>query len=272
VSLPRLVPDALCLALIIVPLATAAETSPTPAAPDTAARKAFITRYCLGCHNQKLKTAGISLQGLDLDNVADHGMVWEKVLAKVHTGQMPPAGMPRPDAALTSAVTNWLERSLDDAAAKNPNPGRPAPHRLNRAEYSNAVRDLLAVDVNPGATLPVDDSGYGFDNIGDVLSTSPVLLERYMITARRISRLAVGDTHMKPFEEKFDAPRDIIRAKNAVGPRNERVSDDLPFDSRGGMSFQFYFPLDAEYVIRVKTNPDIGNGDKPDPYALKMYS
>src|SRR5262249_23831871 len=137
------------------------------------------------------------------------------------------------------------------------NPGRPSIHRLNRAEYSNAIRDLLAVDINPGLSLPVDDSGYGFDNIGDVLSLSPALLETYMSAARRISRYAVGDLAIKPVEERFHPRR---------GTRNERVSDDLPFYSRGGLSLQHYFPLDGEYLIRVKTPP---NGDTGEP--AKVY-
>ena len=120
-------------------------------------------------------------------------------------------------------------------------------HRLNRAEYSNAIRDLLAVDVKPGAWLPVDDSGYGFDNIAAVLSTSPALLERYMSAARRISRLAVGDLTLKPVEEIYDSKRDPIK-----GTRNERISDDLPFDSRAGISIQHYFPVDGEYVFKVR--------------------
>jgi hypothetical protein len=237
--------------------------------PDAASRKAFITRNCIGCHNQKLNTAGLSLQGLDFADVSSHGMIWEKVLTRIHTGQMPPAPLPKPDPALTAAFTTWLERSLDDVSIKKPNPGRPAIHRLNRAEYSNAIRDLLAVDTDPGATLPVDDSGYGFDNIGDVLSMSPVLLERYMSTARRVSRLAVGDLRAKPTIEKFDVPREV-RRKSATGPRNERVSDDLPFDSRGGMAFEYYFPLDGEYAFRIKTNPDTSNGDSPDPYEFRV--
>jgi hypothetical protein len=157
---------------------------------------------------------------------------------------MPPVGMPPPEPKAVTAFVNWLESSLDKAAAANPNPGRPAPHRLNRAEYSNAIRDLLAVDIKPGMALPVDDSGHGFDNIGEVLTLSPALLEKYLSAARRVSRLALGDLTMKPSEDRFTPPRIT---------RSERVSDDLPFASRGGLSFQYYFPLDAEYLLRVKT-------------------
>lgn len=166
---------------------------------------------------------------------------------------MPPAGMPRPPAAAITSFTGWLVDSLDKYAAAHPNPGRPAIHRLNRAEYSNTIRDLLALDISPGALLPVDDSGYGFDNIADVLSVSPALLERYMSVARMVSRTAVGDPGQKPADEEFLNPE-----KN----NRERVSDDLPFDSGGGMSFQYYFPLDAEYNISVKIGG--GNGASHD--------
>ena len=147
----------------------------------------------------------------------------------------------------------------------NPNPGRTTVHRLNRAEYSNAIRDLLALDMKPGAWLPVDDSGYGFDNIGAVLSTSPVLLERYLSAARRISRLAVGDLSQKPYEEIYEAPRDPFK-----GVRNERVSDDLPFDSRAGLSVEHYFPVDAEYLFKVRFRGLQPSAEIPDPNAFEV--
>lgn len=213
-------------------------------AMEVSAQRVFINENCVACHNEKAKTADISLEGLDFENVSRHANIWEKVLRKVRTRQMPPAGMPQPAAATVKSFVTWLESSLDAAAKANPDPGRPAVHRLNRAEYSNAIRDLLAVDIKPGLSLPVDDSGYGFDNIGEVLTLSPALLEKYMSAARRISRLAIGDLTIKPTEDRFAPPRMA---------RNERVSDDLPFASRGGMSFQYYFPHDAEYQLRIKT-------------------
>ncbi len=213
--------------------------------PDTAAQRALIEDYCVSCHNQKSQTAGISFQGLNFNNVGDNLDVWEKALRKMRAGQMPPASAPHPEAPEQKAFVNWLESALDREARLNPNPGRPAVHRLNRAEYSNAIRDLLAVDIKPGAALPVDDSGYGFDNIGEVLTISPTLLEKYMSMARKVSRLAVGDPAIKPNEERF-LPR-----RNG---RNDRASDDLPFYSSGGLSAQYYFPLDGEYLIRIKTS------------------
>lgn len=263
---PRLRLDASVLAIVsVVAQAQGQTTASAPNLPD--AQKAFVTRYCVGCHNEKVKTGGISLHGIDFSNVSKEGDTWEKVLRKVHTGQMPPQGLPRSAAPAATAFTGWLQKSLDDAAARNPNPGRPAVHRLNRAEYSNAIRDLLALDINPGATLPVDDSGYGFDNIADVLSMSPVLLEQYLSTARRVSRLAVGDLKMKPVEERFEPPREVVRAG---GTRGGRVSDDLPFGSRGGLAVEYYFPLDGEYVFRLQTNGNPDTGELPPPVEVRL--
>jgi hypothetical protein len=211
----------------------------------------------VGCHNQKLKTAAVALDNLDPAKPGEDAATWERVLRKLRRGEMPPPGAPRPDTTVVAAFTASLEAELDRAAAAHPNPGRPAVHRLNRAEYSNAVRDLLAVDIQAGSSLPVDDSGYGFDNIADVLSMSPALLERYLSTARMVSRLAVGDPGIKPVEDRFlplkDPPSQVpaVSAYRRGITRLERASSDLPFDSRGGLAFQYYFPLDAEYVIRV---------------------
>jgi hypothetical protein len=203
---------------------------------------------------------------LSLDRVPARADVWEKVLGKLRSGEMPPPSVRvRPTRDESLVVASFLESTLDDAAEANPNPGRTTVHRLNRAEYSNAVRDLLAVDIKPGNWLPVDDSGYGFDNIGAVLSTSPVLLERYMSAARRISRLAVGDPTEKPYEQIYDAPRDPFK-----GVRNERVSDDLPFDSRAGLSVEHYFPVDAEYVLKVRFRGLQPSAEIPDPSAFEV--
>src|SRR5580692_10127193 len=149
--------------------------------------QAFTEQYCLACHDDTSTVAGISFEGVDWKNPGKSGELLEKAIRKVGTGEMPPPGMPHPSMADAHAFTGWLVDSLDKYAAAHPNPGRPAVHRLNRAEYSNAIRDLLALDTKPGALLPVDDSGYGFDNIGDVLSASPALIERYLSVARRVA-------------------------------------------------------------------------------------
>lgn len=209
--------------------------------------RALLDQYCVGCHNDKVKTASLSVQSLDPAHVNINSEAWEKILRKVKSGQMPPAKLPRPKPPAQEAFTGWLENQLDSAAAANPNPGHPTVHRLNRAEYSNAIRDLLALDIKPGAKLPADDSGYGFDNIGDVLSISPILIERYMSVGKMISRLAVGDIARKPQSDIFDAPR-----TNAKAGRPERVSEDLPFDSVGGLSVTYEFSVDAEYTFHIK--------------------
>src|ERR1051326_1109265 len=178
--------------------------------------QSLVQTYCVSCHNQKLATAGVALDKLDPAHVNQGAVTWERVLQKLRRGEMPPPGLPRPDESTLAKFTATLEESLDRAAAADPNPGRPAVHRLNRAEYSNAIRDLLAVDIQAGSMLPVDDSGYGFDNIADVLSMSPALLERYLSAAKLVSRLAVGDLQMKPTEERFaplkDPPSQVAAA------------------------------------------------------------
>jgi cytochrome c551/c552 len=217
------------------------------------AAQTLVQQYCVACHSAKAKTAGIVLEGIDWADVGSNSATLEKVLRKVRTGEMPPAKLPHPKPEAATAFTSWLESQLDRAAVAHPNPGRPAIHRLNRAEYGNAIRDLLGVHINTTALLPVDDSGYGFDNVADVLSVSPALLERYMSVARLVSRRAVGDLVVKPAEEEYDAPRTGGRG------RPDRISDALPFDSAGGAAIEHFFPADAEYVLRVK----FAGGDNP---------
>ena len=169
---------------------------------------------------------------------------WEKVIRKLRGGTMPPQGSARPDAATYDALATWLETRIDEAARSRPRPGRvPAIHRLNRTEYSNAVRDLLAVEIDAAAFLPPDDSGFGFDNIADVLSVSPMLTERYLSAALKISRLAVGDPTIRPATDTFEV--------NKYLKQDDRVSDDLPFGSRGGAAIRYYFPVDGSYVVKI---------------------
>ena len=239
-----------------------------PPATDVSSHAALVNRACVSCHSDKLKTGGLSLQQVDVTGVSADADVWEKVLRKLRSGEMPPPTVRnRPQSEELTAFANFLESNLDRAAAASPNPGRAPVHRLNRAEYSNAIRDLLAVDVKPGEWLPVDDSGYGFDNIAAVLSTSPALLERYMSAARRISRLAVGDLTIKPFEQIYDAPRDPNK-----GVRNERLGDDLPFDSRAGASVQHYFPVDGEYVFKIRIPGVQATGEEQEiePFQMRV--
>src|SRR5262245_44465225 len=241
----------------------------TPATPKPTPETAnLIGTYCVSCHNDRAKTGGLSLQALSITDLPEHAEVWEKVARKLRSGEMPPSTVrSRPDAKQAEAFAVFVETTLDRAADSRPNPGRAPVHRLNRAEYSNAVRDLLAVDVRPGEWLPVDDSGYGFDNIAAVLSTSPALLDKYMSAARKVSRLAVGDLALKPVEEIYDAKRDPFK-----GSRNEQLNDDLPFDSRAGISIKHYFPLDAEYVFKIRfvgVQPD-GEEAETDPFQVRL--
>ncbi len=235
----------------------AAVFAATPAAifaQSPAAARAFTEQYCQACHDNTSMVAGVSFESIDWNNPAKSAQILEKAIRKVNGGEMPPVGMPHPPAEAAKGFTGWLVDSLDKYAAAHPNPGRPAIHRLNRAEYSNAIRDLLAVNTQPGELLPVDDSGYGFDNVADVLSVSPSLLERYLSVAKKVSRTAVGELTIKPGDEEFTNP---------VKGGKERASDDLPFGSEGGMSVSYYFPVDAEYVIKVKT----GGGRTATPAA-----
>ena len=242
-----------CLSLI--PAAhSAGGASTAPTSKSGPPQAALLNQYCTGCHNEKLKTGGIAIDSLDVAHLGNSAASWEKVLRKLRTGEMPPPRLPRPKPEENAALVSWLETGLDQAAAQNPNPGRPAIHRLNRAEYSNAIRDLLALDIAPGATLPADDSGYGFDNIGDVLTVSPILMEKYMSVARKVSRLAVGDISLLAGIEQYNVPAGLAQ--------DDRTSEDLPFGSRGGMAVRHHFPLDAEYNIRVhvRQNAFFGGG------------
>jgi Protein of unknown function (DUF1592)/Protein of unknown function (DUF1588)/Protein of unknown function (DUF1585)/Protein of unknown function (DUF1587)/Protein of unknown function (DUF1595) len=211
---------------------------------DASGASTLLNRYCVICHNEKLKTAGLMLDKMDVEHVSAGAEVWEKVVRKLRTGAMPPAGMPRPDKAAYDSFAAYLETALDSAAEAKPNPGRPVAHRLNRAEYSYAIRDLLALDIDAASLFSADDSGYGFDNIGDVLSVSPTLLEMYMSAAGKISRLAIGDPTTPPVVVTYAVPRLLMQ--------QDRVSEDLPFGSRGGIAVRHYFPLDGEYVIRIR--------------------
>lgn len=217
----------------------------TPFAPGSA--DTLLKRNCLGCHNDKLKTGSFSISNVQAEEVAKDTRSWEKILRKVRTGEMPPAGLPRPDVTTISNFVGWMEGQLDRQALAKPNPGTPAIHRLNRAEYTNAVRDLLALDLDHGSGLPADDSGYGFDNIGDVLTVSPLHMEKYLSTARRVSRMAIGTAKASSAIERYPVAR---------GQVNNDL-DALPLNERGGVVVRHYFPVDAEYsiLVRVRGNP-----------------
>lgn len=235
------------LAIAASPLALAGQAaSPRPAEPAATHQK-LLNRYCVACHNEQAKTAGISIIGLKTTAVPSAAEPWEKILRKVRTGEMPPVGAPQPDKAAAATLAHWLEAELDRNGAAKPNPGTPSIHRLNRAEYSNAVRDLLGLDLDNAASLPADDSGYGFDNIGSVLTVSPLHMEKYMSTARRVSRLALGHVKSKPAIEKY----------SPTAATNGETGGELPLTVRGGIVVRPFFPVDAEYsiMVRVRGNP-----------------
>ena len=205
--------------------------------------QAIVKRYCVSCHNDRLKTANLTLESITAEPISSAPAVWEKVVRKLRSGAMPPAGRPRPERAVNDRFAARLETVLDRTAALTPNPGRTGVHRLNRAEYANAIRDLLSLDTDVSALLPADDYAYGFDNNADMLTVSTGLLERYLSAAGKISRLAVGDITMKPAVEFYDVSRYLVQ--------DDRVNEDLPFGTRGGLAVRHYFPLDAEYSVRV---------------------
>jgi hypothetical protein len=213
-------------------------------APAITTQQAVLTKYCIACHNEKLRTADLSLDKADVSHPADNPAVWEKVLHKLRAREMPPARMPRPDEATYDSLTGYLENALDQAAQVRPNPGRPAVYRLNRLQYANAIHDLIDLEFDSAALLPADDSGYGFDNIGDVLTVSPSLLEKYLAAAAKISRFAIGDPKLSPTSTEYQIPADTVQT--------ERESFDLPMGSRGGIAVRHHFPLDADYVIKVR--------------------
>ncbi len=241
-----------CLILIVFlagDLKAANQQAANPGDSPAAVYRAVLNRYCVTCHNDTLKTAGLTLAGSDLENVPAGAAVWEKVIRKLRTRQMPPSGMPRPDASTYDSFAAYLESAIDQAAEASVNPGRPARiRRINRTEYTYAVRDLLGVDVDGRALLPADDAAYGFDNIGDVLTVSSTLLERYMSAAEKISRLAVGDITVPSVSDTYEISR-LLR-------QDDRLGEDLPFGSRGGLAFRRYFPVDAEYVIKLRLQRD----------------
>ena len=250
----------LSLAFGVAGLVAATFAAPPPAVaqepPDAGAAEllqATVGRYCVTCHNARLLTAGLTLDGPDLSRVGEDAETWEKVVTKLRTRTMPPAGRPRPPADTYDTLAAWLETEIDGFAAAHPNPGRTeAYHRLNRAEYANAIRDLLALDIDVAALLPADDiDEYGFDNMADVLTVSPALMERYLSAARKIGRLAVGEIPLGPATDTYKVPILLVQ--------DDRMSDDAPFGSRGGIGVRHHFPVDGEYDVEIRLHRNYVN-------------
>ena len=220
--------------------AISAQNARSAPASDPAAQRAVLDKYCVVCHNAKLKTANLMLDQLDLNHLGDHAEIGEKVIRKLRAGLMPPTGMPRPDRAVLDAVVSGMENELDHSASTY----LPAPgiHRLNRTEYNNAIRDVLGLKVDATKFLPADDSTRGFDNIAGALTMSPALMEAYLSAAGKISRLAMGDIS-SPTQAVFEVPADTAQNYHIEG---------LPFGTRGGILIKYQFPADGEYSFKVK--------------------
>ena len=226
------------------PATRLAAQAPQTSSSDASRYRAVLDRYCVTCHNDQLQTAGLRLDVVDVSDVTQRADLWEEVVRKLRTRAMPPPPRPRPDAATYEAFASYLESSLDRAAALNPNPGATdAFHRLNRTEYQNAIRDLLALEIDSRSLLPAEDAAFGFDNNADALSFSPVLFERYVSAASRVARLAIGDPGVRPALKTYEASRLLLQ--------DGRMSEDLPFGSGGGMAIRHHFPLDGEYDLKV---------------------
>ena len=232
---------------------------------NASSSRQLLDRYCVACHNERLETAGLRLDQIDVANVSEGAEVWEKVVRKLRTGTMPPATRPQPSAGDRDALASWLETSLDGLAAATPHPGRTETlRRLNRTEYQNAIRDLLSLDIDATALLPADESGYGFDNVtvGDL---PPALLDRYISAAQKISRLAIGST-------QTTLQSDVIRV-DADTTQEEHVPG-LPIGTRGGVSIPYTFAQDGEYDIQVRLarnrTGNIGGLRDPRPHELEL--
>jgi mono/diheme cytochrome c family protein len=223
--------------------ASSVQDAPAAAQIDASLNpRAVVDRYCITCHNQRTKTSDLALDGADITSPAANGEIWEGVVRRLRTRSMPPQGMPRPDEATYNGLASYLESELDRAAAARPNPGRPIIRRLNRNEYANAIRDLLMVDVDVSSLLPPDDSAFGFDNISDLLGTSPALLERYLVAADRVSALAVGAV-VAPGSDTYRVRQDRSQDQHIEG---------LPLGTVGGLVVKHTFPLDGEYRFSLE--------------------
>ena len=250
---------ALALALVAVPQAASAQA----AAGELS--RALLDRYCVTCHNDRLQTAGLALDTVDIERVAEHAPVLEKVVRKLRSGQMPPEGRPRPDAAAVDTFLTALEAALDRESAATPDPGRVASRRLNRVEYVNAIKDLLDLEVDGAELLPSDMAGFGFDNNADVLAMTPSLMTRYIAAATKVSRAAIGSPDNRPMMQVYDV---------GFEERDVRVNEDMPFSTLGGLSQRHMFPLDGEYIfaVRLKRNATVETieGIEEDAHQIEL--
>jgi mono/diheme cytochrome c family protein len=236
------------------PSGTAGTESTATATAEATEYRAVLDRYCTTCHNDRLQTAGLTLESLDMVHVGAGAETWEKVIRKLRAREMPPPRRPRPDDATYVEFVDWIETELDRAAAADLNPGAETVHRLNRTEYTNAIRDLLALEIDGRELLPADDLSYGFDNIADVLSLSPSLLERYMLAAGKIAETAIGDPSIRSTT--------AVYTTSPVLMQHGRMSELHPFGSRGGFATRHYFPVAGEYEFKVTLERTHGDAIK----------
>ncbi len=226
------------------PLQAQAERSSQAADPAGLPSRALLDRYCVTCHNQQLRTGGVTFDAVDIGRVDLHRELFEKVVRKLRSGQMPPAGRPRPEPAAVTAFVAALETELDRVDVAAPDPGRVASHRLNRTEYVHVIEDLLALEIDGEALLPSDMAGFGFDNNADVLAMTPALMDRYITAATKVSRLAVGTLENRPMTQTYRVP---------TGARQDaRMSEDVPFATHGGLAARHAFSLDGDYLFRLR--------------------
>src|SRR5688572_30265794 len=226
---------------------------PRGASVDT--QRALIDKYCVGCHNTRVKAGGLPLDELDLAKLSDRADVVEKVALKLRAGLMPPPRMPRPDRATLDSLVGWLEHEIDRQA--KPSLAAPGIHRLNRTEYRNVVRDLIGLQIDPARYLPSDNSTHGFDNIAGALTMSPALMEAYLSAASKISRLALASNTAPTFVE-FNVPDDVTQNYHVEG---------LPFGTRGGTLIEHEFPADGDYVLKVVPIFEGNMGQANDPFG-----
>jgi len=249
-----------CLATLLVASVGTARPLQRPSTSnnrDSTTHRQVLQQYCVTCHNTRAKAGGLTLEGTGDADVTANARIWEKVARKLRAGMMPPAGQPRPAPAVTDALASWVEAALDGAAATNLDPGRTeAMHRLNRAEYRNATRDLLGLDLDVSSLLPADDASYGFDYIAGILRFSPTLMEKYLLAAGRLSRAAVGLPPASPNFDVFRLADDLTQDEHIPG---------LPFGTRGGTQLQYTFPADGEYLLRVRLARQTAGQDQDIP-------
>ena len=244
---------------------TGSTASKAGATAEAVKYRAFLDKYCVACHSNRAANPAegpVNLESAAFDEPLGHAETWERVLRKLSVRAMPPPGLPRPSEAEYAGFTSWLAASLDRAWEGHSTPGRYVVHRLNRAEYANAVRDLIGIQVDASTLLPPDEQAFGFDTNADALLMQPALLDRYLSAAAKIARLAIGDRTIPPEFERYGALKGDSNEQTYLG-QTERLGEDFPLGSRGGIAAFHYFPLDGEYVIKLRlqrTNQDVIRG------------